>query len=416
MNVRLLNQAFYPDVASTAQHAGDLALDLASHGHEVTALAGRRAYDHPVSLFPATENWQGIRILRIRSSGFGKIAKWRRAADSATFLVACLARLLTLERFEVTVAMTTPPLLSVVAALVTSLRGGGLVVWVMDLNPDEAIAAGWLKEASVPARLLGGLLRWSLRRAEKVVVLDRFMKGRVQGKLDVHHGGTEDTEKVMVIPPWTHDGAVRYDPEGREAFRAERGLTGKFVVMYSGNHSPCHPLDTLLAAAERLHRRGAEIVFCFVGGGSEFPKVKRFAEERGLMNVVCVPYQPLEKLSASLSAADLHIVVMGDPFVGIVHPCKIYNVLRLGIPFLYIGPPESHVTDIVAQYRGTSGTENWWARLARHGDVDAVVRHILDSAAAGPRRSEEQVQLARQFSQEVLLPKMVNVIERAATA
>src|SRR2546421_8015410 len=40
------------------------------------------------------------------------------------------------------------------------------------------------------------------------------------------------------------------------SFRAEHGLTGKFVVMYSGNHSPCHPLDTLLAAAERLKGRG----------------------------------------------------------------------------------------------------------------------------------------------------------------
>ena len=108
-------------------------------------------------------------------------------------------------------------------------------------------------------------------------------------------------------------------------------------------------------------------MFCFIGGGSEFGKVKAFAERRGLKNIVCLPYQPLEGLSASLSSADLHVVVMGDPFVGIVHPCKIYNILAVGLPFLYIGPEVSHITEIMPAGRA-------WA--ARHGDVDAVVAAV----------------------------------------
>ena len=83
------------------------------------------------------------------------------------------------------------------------------------------------------------------------------------------------------------------------------GLTDKFVVMYSGNHSPCHPLDTLLAAARKLQAR-PNIVFCFVGGGSEFQKVKAFARDNSLPNILCLPYQARNKLSGSLSAADLH--------------------------------------------------------------------------------------------------------------
>src|SRR5206468_1545889 len=80
-------------------------------------------------------------------------------------------------------------------------------------------------------------------------------------------------DKIAVIPPWSHDDAARFDAEGREAFRQAHGLADKFVVMYSGNHSPCHPLDTLLAAAGSLaHRK--DIVFCFVGGGSEWRKIR----------------------------------------------------------------------------------------------------------------------------------------------
>src|SRR5207253_8473991 len=139
-------------------------------------------------------------------------------------------------------------------------------------------------------------------------------------------------------------------------------LSQKFVVMYSGNHSPCHPLDTLLGAAYKL-RDNSEIAFCFVGGGSEFVKVKSFAAERGLENILCLPYQPLAGLSASLSAADLHVVVMGDEFAGIVHPCKIYNILSVGAPFLYIGPTESHVVDILPHLPSREA-----GRTAKHGE------------------------------------------------
>ncbi len=361
----MVNQAFAPDVVSTAQHAGDLAREMAEQGHAVTVLAARRAYDQPQVRFAARENWHGVRVVRVRSTGFGKGAAWRRAVDFLTFLASAALRLVTLGRFDEVVVMTTPPLLPVLGALYTLLAGSRLTVWLMDLNPDEAVAAGWLREGSAVERVLSGLATWSLRRADQVMVLDRFMRERVIRK------GVA-AERIRVEPPWSHDRYVRYDPAGREQFRRRHGLEGKFVVMYSGNHSPCHPLDTLLKAAERLEGREADIVFCFVGGGSEFAKVKAFARERGLTNIVCLPYQPLEQLSASLSAADLHVVVMGDAFVGIVHPCKIYNILRLGIPFLYIGPPVSHVTELAEGI------------FARHGEVDKVAEAITSVFAAVP--------------------------------
>jgi hypothetical protein len=178
-------------------------------------------------------------------------------------------------------------------------------------------------------------------------------------------------------------------------------LTHKFVVMHSGNHSPCHPLETLLQAAERLARRD-EIVFCLVGGGSEFRKIRHELDLRGVRNILCIPYQPIEKLSASLSAADLHVVLMGDPFVGIVHPCKIYNVLTVDRPFLYVGPRESQPGDILAKVPGLGYAH-------RHGDVDQVVASI--TAASVRRGNISARMIAEQFSSKRLVPEMVGVIE-----
>jgi len=390
LRILLLNQCFYPDVVSTAQHLTDLAIALTSRGHEVTVIASDRGYDNPATRFKRRERWNGIDIVRIGSLALGKNSRWRRAFNFGSFLLLCLFRLLTLRRFDVVVALTSPPLISFLAALFVKLKGGTMCFWVMDLNPDEAIAAGWLEDRSATTRLLQRMLNYSLKVATRTVVLDRFMKERVAAK-------GVDPAHIAIVPPWSHDDQVQFSEAGREEFRRRHDLSEKFVVMYSGNHSPCHPLDTLLEAASALKGR-REIVFCFVGGGSEQLKVREFATRQGLDNVKCLRYQPLNELSGSLSAADLHVVVMGEKFVGIVHPCKVYNIVSIGAPVLYIGPTPSHVTDIASGQHGKF-------YLTSHGDVERVTEAILEAMRGSERRAVVC------YGKETLLPQLIEVIE-----
>lgn len=371
--ILLLNQAFHPDVVATAQVLTDLALEFARLGHEVTVIAGRQGYDDPGRLFPKSERWGGIRIERVGALALGKANRWRRALNFASFLIACAARMARLPRQDLVVALTSPPLVAFLATLWVRVRGGRYAYWIMDLNPDEAVAAGWLRAGAPAERLLSAISGHCLRSADPVVALDRFMARRVLEK-----GVSE--ERVVVQPPWPHDDRVRYDPAGRAEFRARHGLSDKWVVMYSGNHSPCHPLDTLLEVARRMESE-EDFAFCFVGGGSGWSRVRDFRERHCLRNITLLPYEPAERLSASLSAADLHAVVIGDAFVGLVHPCKIYNILALGTPFLCIGPPENHVADLAARLPDARA-----AHFAAHGDLAAVERAIRGSreAALGP--------------------------------
>lgn len=401
MKVLLLNQCFYPDVMATAQQLTDLAVGLVKEGHQVTVIASDRGYDDSSRRFARRETWQGIEIIRIRSLALGKDSRWRRALNFASFLVSCSFNLLTQPRFDTVVALTSPPLISFLASLFVKLKGGEFYFWVMDLNPDEAIAAGWLKRGSLMARILDGLLRYSLRQAKGIIALDHFMKSRIVAK-----GIPED--RVYVLPPWAQDGNIKFDPEGREAFRREHKLENSFVVMYAGNHSPCHPLTTLVEAAKELSDR-SEIVFCFVGGGSEQAKVKEFAAQHKLENIRCLPYQPFEKLAASLSAADLHAVVMGNDFVGIVHPCKLYNILSVGSPFLYLGPKESHISEIAAQ-----ADERLHAYSALNGDVAAVVANIKQETQRNSNGPRYVPPIAETFSRRALLPRLVKLLESNA--
>ena len=401
MRILLLNQTFHPDVVATAQVLSDFAVGLVERGHHVTAFASRRAYDNPAMRFASRENWRGVEVHRLSATSFGKGAKWKRAADFGSFSTACTLRLLTTSRYDAVVALTSPPLVSYLAAWFCRLRGAKLFYWVMDLNPDEALAAGWLREGSLPTRALEVMSRFSLRQSHRIIALDRFMRDRIVAK-GIPAG------RVAVIPPWAHDEAVHFDAAGRDKFRARHGLTDKFVIMYSGNHSPVHPLTTLMEAARQM-ADDPRFAFCFVGGGSEHPKVKRFVEQHGLKNILCLPYQPLAELAGSLSAADLHTVVLGEPFVGMIHPCKIYNILTVGAPVLYVGPEPSHRADILAGMAGSPHT----ARVA-HGRPDEAVAQLRRIAALGTRGDRELfARTAAKFSVHTLRPQQVQLVEEA---
>lgn len=404
MKILLINQTFYPDVVSTAQHLTDLARDLSRRGHEVTVIAGRHGYDDPDRVFSFRENVEGITVRRIPYTFFGKQSKWARAMDFATFYVSLAWRLMLTARHDVVVALTSPPLVAVAGCAFCALKGGRFVYWVMDLNPDEAQAAGWLKADSAAGRVLRAISRWTFKKSARIVALDRYMKERIALRY-----GT-DPDKIAVLPPWAHDESLKPVAAPANAFRRENGLEGKFVVMYSGNHSPCHPLDTLLEAALYL-KDDPSVVFCFVGGGSLVGRVKDFSRRQKLANVLQLPYVPMSALAQSLSAADLHITVMGNDFVGILHPCKLYGILAVGRPFVYIGPEGSHLGDLV---RATG-----LGRRVSHGDRDGLVAAIQWARDLTPAEradlTERELKLKNErFGRQRLSEALMNLVENAA--
>jgi hypothetical protein len=185
--------------------------------------------------------------------------------------------------------------------------------------------------------------------------------------------------------------------------------------MFSGNHSPIHPLDTVLDAARQLHRSvnvnvtvNEKIKFLFVGGGTEWNKIWAAKDQEGLNNVICLPYQPLEKVGASLGAADLHIVAMGEVFVGLVHPCKVYNLLSLGLPWIGIGPKDCHLADLLGELGRDSGCE-----LLGGDDSTALARLIQERAAKPASDPSRLKKVGEQFRQSVLAPKLAGLIAQA---
>lgn len=364
MKILLLNQTFYPDNVATSQQLTDLAAFLEGKGHQVSVIADHRAYEDRRRKFPLHEVWKGVHIFRVRSSGFGKARLRFRIVDSFTFLCSLVLKLLRFEPQDVVISFTSPPLIGLFGMIFCWMKGGKSVQWLMDMNPDAAFEVGYLNRYSIPGRVLNWIFEKTLQGASSIVVLDRWMKERV-----VQHGA--DPSQVMVVPPWS---VIKPRESGHEEqvkqFRLEHGLSDKFVVMYSGNHSVVHPLDTLLQTAKQLKDRN-DIAFVFIGAGLRTKDVRKWKEEFGLENIIQLPLQPRDRVKTSFGSADLHCVVMGPGMSGLVHISKVYSVLASGKPFLFVGPRESHVGDLL--FVCPSGTP------VAHDDVSGVMRVIEEA-------------------------------------
>ncbi len=393
----LLNQTFWPDNAATSQHLTDLAVALVETGFRVDAISDRRSYDDRSKILPKFEVYKGVRINRVGSTAFGKKTKFHRGLDYLSFNISFLLKMLSLPKYDFVIGLTTPPWISFFGLLFCKLRGGKFIHWAMDVNPDEAVKLGWVKQGSLFYKLLDAWAGYTYKKSYKIIALDRYMADLIKSK-------GIDGQKIGVIPVWTHD-EVESVPHEKNPFRKDHNLDNKFVIMYSGNFSICHPIDTALETAKRL-KNEKDIIFMFIGGGVRLTEILSFKEKYSLDNIIYLPYQRREYIKYSLSAADLHVVSMGDDYVGIVHPCKIYGILGTGRPFVLLGPIKSHIGDIITEHR--------IGYQVSHGDVEGLLDIIKTVKNLSPAEKTKYANISlflakNKFSRSHLTKKFISI-------
>ena len=406
-NFLIITQVFRPDPAAVGQYFDEAAQAIAGTGAQVTVLTANRGYDNPNEKFLAREARDGIQIRRLPLSSFGKASIPLRIFAQLSFLVQCILRGLFTPNLTDLLVSTSPPMAAITAVVIGLFRPKLKVhYWVMDINPDQAITLGTFSPKHPLVQALDWLNRRILKRADSIIVLDRFMQARLERKLK---SPVEDLRApIQVIPPWPMDDYLKTVASSENSFRKEQSWEDKFVVMYSGNHSLVHPLDTILDAAKLL-KDDPRFVFVFIGGGKgkEIVDARLRAQSSAASNIISLPYQPLDQICFSLSAADIHVVSLGNEMSGIVHPCKIYGALSIGRPVLTLGPEESYLSDI------NGDNQIGWS--VRHGDVDSAVA-ALKKAVDQTHKEREAMGLSAQqiatkkFSREKILNKFLHSI------
>jgi glycosyltransferase involved in cell wall biosynthesis len=331
--VLVLNQYYWPGVEATAQLLAQLCEALAED-YDVTVVTGH-LYGHEL---PAEEVRNGVRIVRVRSTAYERSQIHLRAANYASYLGDTVLTALRGGRPDLVLCMTDPPIVGDVGLVVARRFGVPLLVISQDVFPEIAERLKRLEHPLVLG-VLRQLVALYLRRADRVVAIGDTMKRRLEQK-----GAPAD--RVTVIPNWVDTSELEPQPR-HNVWSAEQGVDDAFVVMHSGNVGHAQDLDTLVRAATFL-RDLDRLRILVVGFGARYGELTDLAERLEVTDTIrFLGYQPRERLSLSLSSADLHYVGLARGLAGYVVPSRLYGILAVGRPVLVSADADSETVRLV---------------------------------------------------------------------
>jgi len=347
-----INRVYPPVSGATGQLLAELAEALAQRGFQVTILTARYGTD------PVVSKLQGVTIDRVKVLPYSRSSLLRRALSYLSVYPAFLWRALRIGRVDVIITMTDPPLHLLLSPLLKR-KNQQLIHWAQDLYPEVAEVVGVIKKDGFKAKLLRTLSTWALKRQDRIVAVGHCMKSRIQAR-------GVDPRLIRVIPNWALTDKKRAD-DGR--FRMDHNLSGRFVVMYSGNIGLAHTFTEILEAAEILKESKPELRFVIIGEGAGFAKVHQSAGIKNLTNMLFLPPVKSEDLYQALRSADVHLATMKEEMLGLVIPSKVYGILASEKPCLFIGPEKCEAASLLLSTQTGLTIKN--------GDVPGLVAALI---------------------------------------
>lgn len=354
-----LNRSYWPDAEATGQLLTELCEDLAEV-FDVAVLCGQ-PNQNPANIpfkKSGVEQHLGVEVHRVFNLTFNKASLIGRGMNILSYLTTSTFKALFIRRPDVVVVETDPPLLCFLGVFLRWWFGAKLVVYLQDIYPDVALKLGKMREGFI-YRLLHKLMHRAYRRADLVVVLSEDMR-------DLLLSTGVPSARISIVPNWI-DTQLVHPVKQENPFRERNGIGDSFLVMYSGNLGLSQRLEILLEAAGLL-RDEPKIKFYLVGAGATRDSLVADAQRRNLPNVQFLGYQPKEDLAASLSAADLHYVVLDPGVAGCLMPSKIYGIFAAGTPLLAATSNQCELARVVR--------ENDIGYVVAFGDAEAIAERI----------------------------------------
>jgi len=400
-SVLFLNRSYWPDVEATGQLLTALCEGLASD-FQVSVLAGQ---PNTIVEELEVEDWNStilrndVGINRVKHTSFPKRNLLGKGLNFLSFARSARSALRNITPPDVVVFETDPFLLAFEADRLKKRMNCRMVGYLQDIYPDVAVALQKVGNNWAIRRLRNSLFD-IYRRCDRMVVLSQDMAA-----LLTDNGVASD--RISVVPNWADTEKIA-PTSGANRFREQHQLGKQFVAMYSGNLGLTQRLEEFVAAAELLKER-IDILFCFVGRGSQESALRKLVETRRLTNIKFIDYQPQTELTHSLTAANIHLVPLTKLLSRCLMPSKLYGILAAGRPYLTNAPTGSELHTISINHKVGLTVEP--------ESIQAIADQIL-WAADHPAELEIMGQNARrlaesEYTQQRSIAKFRDVLQQA---
>ncbi len=382
---------FPPDGVSTAYVVGDLAVDLAAMGHQVTVVTTTPHFN----IVPGAAARQPMRRRLgglLMSSRLGTVPVWhvrmpRRRGNIGTRLlffawfhaVSLVLGSLFLRGIDVVVSVSPPLSIGLVGAVVGRFRRRPAIYWVQELYPDMAIREGMVRNP-LAIRTLKALEKLIYRLNSAVfVITEQFAAAIRQRTPDV----------PVFLAPNSVDTEFYRPMPGTNRFGADHGLGGEFTVLYAGNIGIAQDWSTFVDVLGLLAT--LPISFLVVGGGTQLQWLRERIAGTERTNVTLVDYVDNREMPLVNACADICLLPMTTAGSLCGFPSKILtNMASAKVTVVGADPASDLARFVIAADAGD---------VVAPGDAPAMaaaIKHAFDhqhDLEARGRRAREYAQL-----------------------
>jgi len=344
MKVLIFNRSFYPDFESTGQLLTELCEDLVLEGYDVTVICGRPYFvsSKPSKLFN-NECYKGIKIIRAFGTTLLKENLIYRILNLLSYFISSfIAGHFVKEKPDIVITQSDPPVSGFLGLYFSRLYKSKFVYYPQDFFYEMALVNKKIKNSFL-LWILKSSENLFLKKSDKIICIGNSVKKTILSE------GVSDL-KINVIHNWVDTSLLYPIKKDQNSFIVNNNLTGKFIVMYSGNLGYKEDLEIILDTA-RCFTKSENVKFVILGGGARKNELINKVNSENISNILFLPYQEKKDLKYSLSAADLHIIATKKELSSIIVPSKIYGIMASGRPFLSWMKKDSEIGEIVTNYK-----------------------------------------------------------------
>ncbi|NLM20110.1 MAG: glycosyltransferase family 4 protein [Clostridiaceae bacterium] len=183
-----------------------------------------------------------------------------------------------------------------------------------DMFPGASIANGVMKQKWMQ-KFFYAFQKIAYKKADHISVISEDMKQKV-----IEQGVV--SEKITIIPNWYDDKSVKEIPWDENLFIKKYGMKKDiFYVQYAGTMGFNFDFQMVIDVAEIL-KNEKNVVFQMIGSGSQKDVFEKTAKERGLYNIVFLPFEPQEMVSHVYSACSVCLIPLPKGVIGNSVPSK----------------------------------------------------------------------------------------------
>lgn len=417
MKKKLLIYAHYyaPDVASTGQILQDMAEGMKDE-FDVTVICTVPSYTGTIEEKYKEKKFyreeiNGVKVLRVPVPEFTKSSKKSRIKNLLAYFFGARKATKEVGPQDYVFTISQPPIMGGMLGVYGKKKLKAKMIYcIQDYNPEQIIATGYVKAGAVLKAAMW-MDKRSCRKSDLVITVGRDLvetlkKRFAGGKVPQHTMINNWIDEKEIYP-------LSADNPGVVEFQDKYGLTGKYIIMYSGNIGLYYDLEGLIKVIEKFKGvktpDGRDVAFAFVGAGSVLDKLVMYVKDHGMDNIVFIPYQDKDKLIYSLNAADVHWCVNAKGIKGVSCPSKFYGIAGVGKPVLGVLEKGSEVEMLI--------DEIGCGRVSEPGDYEAVeknIRWFIDNAgsyelAEMGKRGHEY--LVERLTKDVSVKKYIEAIK-----